>query len=163
MDELLEQIEGALDRDLYLVALFAALSLPDICGALEAPDGEADRPRYTAWFDHWVAPDYSGSLNGDGCYYYRCAMLHQARPAHPRLGYSRIIFAEPSGHVLHNNILNDALNIDVRVFCKGLVASVRRWQLTVQGTEPFETNAAQMFRRHPSGLSPYIRGIAVIG
>src|SRR5699024_6261516 len=41
---------------------------------------------------------------------------------HPRGRHSRIIFVEPgqSGIVLHNNIMNDALNIDVHIFCEDI-------------------------------------------
>ena len=41
MDILLDEIEKALNEEMYLVALQATLALPDICGALEAEDGKA--------------------------------------------------------------------------------------------------------------------------
>ena len=36
MRDLLEQIERGLDQNLYYLALFSALSLPDICGAVDS-------------------------------------------------------------------------------------------------------------------------------
>src|SRR5438132_8002722 len=132
MRELLQQIERATAAgNLYYVALLTALSVPDICGALESEDGEATRTKYIAWFDRWVASKYvvrgAPSLTGEVCYYYRCSALHQGRAAHPRMGYSRVLFVEPGAttNVFHNNILGDALNIDLSHFVRDLLAGAR--------------------------------------
>jgi hypothetical protein len=60
------------------------------------------------------------------------------------------------------NILNDALNIDVRLFCTEMVDSARRWLIGVVATEPYETNLNAFVRRYPNGLAPYIGGMPVI-
>jgi hypothetical protein len=87
MRDLFQQIDCAVGANLYYVALLAALSLPDICGAMESDDGEATGQRYIAWFNRWVAPKYTvrgaPSLTGEVCYYYRCSALHQGRAAPP--------------------------------------------------------------------------------
>ena len=64
---------------------------------------------------------------------------------------------------MHNNIMGDALNIDVRVFCKDILESARRWVKQVEGTEPYQTNSATCVCRHPNGLPPYVEGIPIIG
>jgi hypothetical protein len=46
MEELIRQIREANSAGLYYLALFAAIALPDICGALEAADGRANDDRY---------------------------------------------------------------------------------------------------------------------
>jgi len=169
MRDLLEQIERGLDQNLYYLALFAALSLPDICGALDSDDGEADRSKYISWFDEYVGDGYkSGTqafLSGDDCYYFRCGILHQGSSHNPKSGYSRILFVEPGAttNVFHCNIMNDALNIDVRIFCKDIINGVRVWLGKVEGTTKFSSNMAKFIRRYPRGLSPYIGGIPVIG
>src|ERR1700693_5482967 len=114
MRDILAKTRAANTAGLYYVALFSALALPDICAALESPDGEAKGDRYIAWFDRHAA---SGFLTGETAYYFRCAMLHQGKTGHPK-GYSKIVFVEPgaSGTVFHNNVMNDALNLDVRIF-----------------------------------------------
>lgn len=58
MDVLFAQIRAALAADLYYLALYASLTLPDLCGAMESPDGLATTPRFIAWFDKYVAPKY---------------------------------------------------------------------------------------------------------
>ncbi len=168
MRDLFQQIERAAAANLYYVALLAGLSLPDICGAMESDNGEANRKKYIAWFDRWVAPKYmvrgASSLSGEVCYYYRCSSLHQGRAAHPRLGYSRVLFVEPGAttNVFHNNILNDALNIDLRLFVRDLLAGALEWLQQAEGSVNYKRNFALFMQRYPNGLAPYIVGVPVI-
>jgi hypothetical protein len=164
MQDLLVQIRAASNAGLYYAALFTALALPDICGALESADGLATGARYQAWFDCHVAPKYSGFLSGADCYLFRCSLLHQGRTQHPRGTYSRILFVEPgvSGMILHNNILNDALNIDVRIFCEDLVAAVESWLPMARTLPQFIANLSHFVTRHANGLPPYIVGVPVV-
>lgn len=164
MQDLLAQIRTANSTGLYYVSLFSALALPDICAALESPDGLAKGPRYEAWFDRYLAPRYHGFLTGSDCYLFRCSLLHQGRTQHPKGTYSRILFVEPdgSGLVLHNNVLNDALNIDVRIFCEDLVTAVETWLPQARKLPYFAHNLSQFVRRYPNGLPPYIVGVPVV-
>jgi len=163
--DLLAQIRTASATGLYYVALFPSLSLPDICGAIESLDGGATGPKYMAWFDKWVAPNYAGRLSGQDCYYYRCSLLHQGTTQHPRSTYARIIFVEPTvrGLQMHNNIMNDALNIDVRVFCEDILQGVEAWLPSAEQLSHFAANVAKFITRYPNGLAPYIVGVPVIG
>lgn len=169
MRDLLAQIEAASQSRLYYVALSSSLTVPDICGALESENGWAHPSKYAAWFDRWVAPSYAllggTSLTGDVCYSYRCAVLHQGRSSHPKMPYKRVLFLEPgdNGMTLHNNVIDDALNIDVQIFCADILSGCRRWLKAVEGSEPFQTNWVASMRRHPDGLAPYIDGLPVIG
>ena len=162
MQDIFDQIRRALQVNLYYIGLFSALAVPDICGALEASDGAATKARYTAWFDRHVAPKYSSggrtTLTGEDAYYFRCSMLHQARAQHPRSTYSRILFVEPSGLVFHNNVLNDALNIDVRVFVNDIVEAAENWLAQAGGNQIVADNLAASVRRHPNGLAPTFSG-----
>ncbi|PAA25955.1 hypothetical protein [Pseudomonas fragi] len=169
MDELLDQLDQVADKGLCYVALFTALTIPDMCGALESADGKASGAKYKAWFDKWVAKDYTvgpertPSLSGETCYAYRCGLLHQGRNMHEKLGYSRILFVEPgNGFVMHNNVINDALNIDIPSFVKGITGAARKWLAAETGNKPFEDNYALFMKRHKNGLPPYIGGVDVI-
>ena len=165
MQDIIQQIRAANKVGLYYVALFSALAVPDICAALESADGQASKDKFVAWFNANVAPSYNGFLDGESCYYFRCSMLHQGSTQHPRGRYSRIIFVEPgnSGMVLHNNILNDALNIDARIFCEDICAATERWWPKASTRPDVQTNLARFVRRYPGGLAPYIVGLPVIG
>jgi hypothetical protein len=165
MKDVLAQIRQALGADLYYLALFTALTMPDICGAIDAEDGNASPRKYAEWFDKYVAPKYEGFLTGEDCYAFRCSLLHQGTLRSHKGQYSRLIFVEPSAttNVFHNNILNDALNIDIRIFCNDIIAGAIQWLNEVEDTERFKTNFEKCVRRHPEGLSPYIVGVPVIG
>lgn len=165
MQDIIHQVRSASGGGLYYVALFSALALPDICGALESANGQASKNNYVAWFNAHVAPSYDGFLDGENCYYFRCSILHQGSTQHPRGRYSRIIFIEPgsSGGICHNNIMNDALNIDVRIFCEDLCRGAERWW-QANSTQPnVQRNLPLFVRRYPTGLAPYIGGVPVIG
>jgi hypothetical protein len=54
--DVIDQIEQSLQTRLYYLSLFAALAVPDIAGALEAPDGQANGDRYAAWYEQWARP-----------------------------------------------------------------------------------------------------------
>jgi len=169
MRDFLDQIDAATNANFYYVACACALAVPDICTGLEASDGRATGARYRTWFDQWVAPKYGfqggTSLDGDACYRLRCSLLHEGSALPTGGSFSRVLFVEPdaSGNVFHNNVLNDALNLDVRIFCRDVTDSARTWLTTAEGTEPFATNFERFIRRHPNGLAPYIVGVPVIG
>jgi hypothetical protein len=78
--------------------------------------------------------------------------------------YSRILFVEPtaSTSVLHCNIIEDALNIDVRIFCADIIAGAEKWLSEVEKTERFKRNITRCATRYPNGLPPYIIGVPVI-
>ena len=165
MKDIIQQVRVANRAGLYYVALFSALTLPDICAAVESDNGEASKAKFIDWFDNHVAPRYNGFLDGEACYYFRCSMLHQGSTQHPRGRYSRIIFLEPGNNVMvfHNNIMNGALNIDVRIFCEDICAAVERWWLAASTQPAFQANLSRFVTRHPGGLAPYIVGVPVIG
>jgi hypothetical protein len=164
MRDLLEQIRGALHNNLYYCALFVSLSMPDICGAMESSDGQATKDKYIKWFDDYIGSKYRNFLVGEDCYDFRCSLLHQARSQHPKGKYSRVLFVEPSAttNVFHCNILNDALNIDARIFCNDIIEGVEKWLKKIEAAPIFLQNYNMFMRRYPNGLPPYIVGLPVI-
>lgn len=165
MIDYLDQVDTASGAGLYYLALGAALTIPDVCAALAAPDGKSTGAGYAAWFEQNIAGLYGGHLTGDQCYAFRCAFLHQAATGgHPK-GYVRVIFLEPatSSGMMHNNLMGDVLNIDVGIFCGQMTSAARTWMGARAGTEPYETNSQKLVRRHPNGIAPYIVGTPVIG
>jgi hypothetical protein len=165
MRDFLDQIRQSLTVNLYYIALFASLAVPDICGAIGSTDGKATSSKYIEWFDKYVAPKYNGMFTGADCYYFRCSALHQGSSQHPKGTYSRILFVEPSAttNIFHSNILNDAFNIDVRIFCNDIVSGALDWLKMHETTELYKINYDMFMRRYPRGLSPYIVGVPVIG
>lgn len=169
MRDLLNQIQGAVNGHAYYLALYASLTIPDLCGAMESDDGQATKTKYIAWFDNYVASKYfacgNATLTGEVCYFYRCAVLHQGRAQHPKLGFSRILFVEPGAttNVFHNNVLNDALNIDASIFCNDVLAGANAWLHVAESSANYKNNFPLFMQRYPGGLPPYIVGVSVIG
>ena len=165
MRNLLDQIQKGLFVDLYYLSLFAALSLPDICGAIDSVDGNATPEKYEQWFDKYVSSKYDGFLNGKDCYRFRCSLLHQGTSQHPKSTYSRVLFIEPSAttNVFHNIIMNDALNIDLGIFCNDMIEGAKNWLKDVEQTDLYKVNYSKFMKRHPNGVAPYIVGVPVIG
>jgi hypothetical protein len=169
MRDYFDQVRRVAQTDLYFVTLGAALAIPDMCAGMDAPDGRTSGARYVTWFDKHVAPKYTAgpaqtpSLSGDDCYGLRCAMLHQGRLQPHKGSYSRIVFFEPHGGIiLHNNVMNDVLNIDVRHFALDMVESAEAWLVSAENTTNYHANYAHFMQRYPQGLPPYIGGIPVI-
>ena len=160
MRDYFEQTRSASQVGLHLVALGAALAIPDMCSAMESSDGLATKQRYIAWFDQHVAPRYSGFVSGEDCYLLRCSMLHQGTTQHPKGNFSRILFTEGGG--LHNNIMNDALNLDVALFVNDMVEAALAWIATAEQTPEYQANFPRFIQRYPHGLAPFIVGAPVI-
>ncbi|AEG15639.1 hypothetical protein Desku_2093 [Desulfofundulus kuznetsovii DSM 6115] len=163
MKDLLDQIESALDANLYFLALAGSLLIPDICGAAGSKNGRSSREKYINWFAKY-ASNICPFLSGEDCWRFRCSLLHQGSSQDERSSYCRVLFIEPTAttNVFHCNVLNDALNIDIRIFCLGMVAAARRWLGEVEGTELFKRNMRKFMQRYPNGLAPYIVGVPVI-
>ncbi len=165
MKDFLEQIEIGLKVNLYHLSLLAALTIPDICGAIGSENGLAHPDKYKDWFNKYIGHKYRGFLTAEDCYLFRCSLLHQGSSQHPKSGYSRVIFVEPSAttSVFHCNIMNDALNIDVRIFCNDIIEGAKAWLQQYEETELYKKNYDKFMHRYPNGLAPYIVGVPVIG
>lgn len=53
INRIIKEINNSLSNGYYLVALMAALALPDICGKAEYPN-EKPRERYLRWYEEWI-------------------------------------------------------------------------------------------------------------
>jgi hypothetical protein len=162
MEDLFNEIERGLDAGVYHLSLGIALCIPDICAALQSDDGKTNGKKYKEWYNRYVGDKIV--MTADDCYYFRCSFLHQGSTQHEKSQYGRIIFVEPNPMgVFHNNVLEGALNIDVRIFCRDLINSARQWLIDVKDDDIFMRNHENSFKRYPNGLAPYIVGIPVYG
>lgn len=168
MDDFLSQIDKALEAGLHYVALFAALTIPDICAALEAPNGQASGSRYARWVEDNMAR-WWGDGDGKLLYSFRSSLLHQGsgRP-HEKSSRPRLIFVEPDASVrVHMTFMElgdeKAVAVDLPSFCREVIAAARAWQRKIAGTPNYERNLKRLVRRHAEGLPPFVAGVPVIG
>lgn len=166
MDALLNQIETALQANLFYLSLFSALSIPDICGALNAPDGRATGSRYRDWYSRYVTPRYD-TLSAEEAYQFRCSALHQgsAEPDRPK-DYERVIFLEPNQLSINVKRMSSngrtAIMIDLKRLIPSIIEGVRQFCAESKGSEPFDSNLAGFMRRYPDGLAPWSKAVPTI-
>jgi len=155
MKVITREIEHALDAGLYYLALVSTLTLPDICSALEAPDGETSGPLYKKWCGTWLESypfgpeDFSYSYPkgiGEDLYYLRCGVVHQGRLGHHKSQYSRVLFTVPNTAqiTLHLGEINDALNLDIMSFCHDMINATLRWYTAQQDNAHVKVNLPRL-------------------
>lgn len=90
IDKLIEEIDKALDNNLYIIALTNTLILPDICGKAAYPELGTTQ-RYKKWYQEYIGqyekwPSYKDDetqtpyLSADIIYSLRCSLLHEGNP-----------------------------------------------------------------------------------
>lgn len=162
MELMLKDIEQALNAELYFIALQSSLTLPDICASLVSTDDKNKRQKYVKWYDDNVQKLHPTYLDGEECWKYRCSCVHEG--GSKTKNYSRVIFLAPgqSQIRMHNNIIGDAINIDLKTFCLDMIDAVRVWEASAKETDIFKKNYPRLMRVYPEGFPPYIVGIPVI-
>ena len=142
MKHLVAAVEQAVKEKNWYAALSVTLSLPDICGALEATSGRASQSAFVAWFDKHVKPSFATNVGprgdpdhllcGSDCYALRCAYLHQGdfdiRDQRARAVLDRVRFIEAaSGWAKHRDRFSGVLQLQVDLFCSEVCRAVNEW------------------------------------
>lgn len=163
MHAILDEIEQCVASSNFYAAITLALTVPDVGGALGAPDGRSDGARYQAWYDSNLSARYPW-LTAKDFYSLRCGVVHQGQFRNSKLQFSRVLFTLPEvcGAIFHNNVLNDALNLDAGMFCDDVVASGRLWLSENENNAIVQTNLARSVKFYPQGLAPYMVGMPLI-
>jgi hypothetical protein len=167
MEVFLDEIERALQHGLYSLAVTSALTLPDICAALESPDGETSGPAYKAWYDAWLAPQYP-QLSCRDMWKLRCGVVHRGRLGHGDMQYARIIFTLPNPRhaVLHQNVFRTRAGVVLMLyterFCRDMAEAVRRWYEAKKGDPNVTKHLPDLLQFRPTGMLPYTDGQPVV-
>jgi len=174
MDHILAEIEHALRVQLYYLAVAKCLALPDICAAIESPDGETNGNRYRAWCATWLTGPTFQTLTASDMYRLRCGVLHQGIFGHPNMTFDRVVFSIPvmgnkSYGIVHNNIFSNnggivesVLELSSTIFCHEVIGSVRRWLNDKQNDPTVQENLSRLVRFRQNGIEPHIVGRPVI-
>ena len=108
-------------------------------------------------------------LLAQDCYLLRSSFLHQAKTVPSPKGkqtatYSRIIFTLPGQNLFQDNIFDEALNLDLVIFCKGMITATEKWIEDMEKTknENYTKNIADFARLYPTGIEPFFVGLPVI-
>jgi hypothetical protein len=169
LDAIFEEIIGALNSRLYYLAISTALTIPDICAALESANGESSTPQYKDWYERYLSKEYP-NLTPKDCWVLRCGVSHQGSFGHPGSQYSRVVFTlpHPHGHVLHNNrgpgdgSPKEFINLDAIRFCEDFIEAAQKWLSENSENTTIRANLPRIVRYRPNGLDPHITGVEVI-
>jgi len=167
MDTIFEEIERALEAGLIYSAVTIALSIPDICAALQHPVGHAkgsNKSGYIRWYQRNLAAQYP-NLTGNDFYSLRCGVVHTGRfGTENGLRYARLIFTgEDRRNSIHNNEINDMLQLDAATFCADMIAAARSW-LTANATDRnVQRNLSRVVLLYPTGMPGCIADVPTIG
>lgn len=160
MDELIRQIRLAAAAELYYLALFGTLVLPDICGALASDDGRATAAKYKAWLRENVPGQAS---DADTIYGLRCSLLHQGHSM-PHGSHYPIAFVYPSPafgqlHNLSTEVGDDRVGwLSIPIFVDEVTDGAMRWFGEYGKTATVKRNVEKFVRLRPNGLPPHHGG-----
>jgi hypothetical protein len=151
-------IERALEHGMYYLALVGALTLIDMCAALESPDGKTNRTKMANWFSTHLKRHYEW-LEGEDCYGLRCGLLHQGVIKTSAQGHQskwdRTVFV--LSH-MRNCAANGAYITSLPQFCIDVCTQVKAW-MAQKRTDPIvQKNMQNLMALHERGLAPYVMG-----
>lgn len=166
MKRFLHSVDIALKAHDWYGALSTALTLPDICGRIEAPD-QGSKPRYIDWFNRYLLQRYTAQigpqrtthvfLHGEDCYALRCSYLHEGggsivdQRARKALNSFHFITPPPNNNLVHMNQSGNVLQLQVDIFCREMCAAVEKWiDDIVKGNAQLEARMVNLLEIHDS-------------
>jgi hypothetical protein len=155
-------IHCAVDAGAVYSALALALTIPDICGAIEYPNEAAANKRYRDWFNAWCGFQQSQMTAAD-CWALRCTYLHLAREqfeggAATFAALARIQFtAGKAGGVWSSRFVGPAsagekpaVQIPVETFCRDMGATALGWFEKQKGEERVAAGLSKLLEIRPA-------------
>lgn len=86
VNRLIDEVNKALEHELYMAALCTVLTIPDMCAKAEYPQ-LSNKRRYIKWYEELIGKYERDSeapnmpyLSGEVVYQLRCSVLHQGTP-----------------------------------------------------------------------------------
>jgi hypothetical protein len=126
----IDEMERCEKAACYWALLHLVVVIPDICGALETPSGEATKAAYVDWCKRMLPPSPPEPLTPEERYEMRCIVLHQGRTlaAHGRYTYFKFILPQPLGVKLHGfQQAADQITLDVVQLATEMKKALRDW------------------------------------
>lgn len=158
MEEFISQIRAASAGGLYYLALFGALAIPDIFGALGSENGRATGSKYKAWVEQNV-PDQAGQAAE--LYGLRCSLMHQGRTM-PHGTHFPIAFMAPGVGQIHNlsTVVGDSQVgwISIEMLVEEITAGAEEWLQQFGETQTVVRNMEKFARLRHEGLPGHVQG-----
>jgi hypothetical protein len=157
-----DAIEQALVTHNYYAALALGLTMPDVCGKIQAPT-VSSKARYRAWFKKYMQPQYTRVAGGkkhvflsaEDAYALRCSYLHAGSDSisnqRIRKALTSFHFTEPGsdGGTWHRNQKNSVLQLQVDIFCREMCEAVGRWTQDMASDAGAQDRMTMLLEIHP--------------
>jgi len=164
MIDLVNELKQCFSNKLYRIALNTALTIPDVCSALQSPSGKTKDNKYIAWFNKYVSPKYGLPVSGESIYKLRCASLHQGKLNHDYPDFEKILFQLPSpdNNIIVCGRLDGALLLNLKIFIDNIIIGYEQWEIDNNNNEYLPINLDKMIKLRQDGLMPYIGGWPIL-
>lgn len=165
MQRFTNAVRAAVEAENWYAALSMALSLPDVCGRLEQPT-LGSKERYVSWCQRWLEPKYTSRLGpertlhvflcGEDCYALRCSYHHEGggnileQRARKALHDFHFITPPANGSLIHNNQVNNTLQLQVDIFASDVATAVDAWATAVASDADIQERVAALLAIHDS-------------
>lgn len=161
LEVLIDQMRRCIIADLWFPALVTALTLPDICGAIESDNGKATGAKTKSWMRRHLPTAQGNEEAAKLIWELRCSLLHQAsmRVTNPR---AVAFFVPRPDHIeLHNVAVEfedgeTYILLSVPEFVEEIATTVEQWISSVRSTRRFATNVANCAHLRTDDLGPAI-------
>lgn len=175
MKRFTKAIEASISEKNWYSALTLALTMPDICGKLEAPK-RGSGERYEDWWNrymamHYVSTDWktgatSTYLPSGDAYALRCSYLHEGGSdislQRARVALDNFHFVFPrEGYNIHCNKIGSVLQIQVDVFAHQICAAVIQWDQDTASDADISERKQSLLTIHD--IASGIPGVLVFG
>lgn len=134
MQRFVDSIRKSVRDENWYAAIFMALTMPDICSAINNPYEDRVGVRYREWFNNYLREKYQFryvEFTAEDCYQFRCKCLHQGIAR--REGFEEFQLSETmDGSVIHMNKFDGVIQIQVSQFCEDMCQSVEKWMLDMR-------------------------------
>lgn len=142
MRPFINAVRNSIKEENWYAALTLALTLPDICGKLELENLKSAK-RYIKWFNKYIKSKYTvyigpdktekNFLTGEDAYALRCSYLHagefniEEQYIRKALEGFMFVVTKNKNQIVHNNKLNNVLQLQVSVYCEDICDGVEQW------------------------------------
>jgi hypothetical protein len=158
VEELIRQIRLAASQGLFYLALYGALTLPDLCGALGSGNGRASGSKYKNWVRENVA---NHAERAEELYGLRCSLMHQGHTL-AKGSVSPVAFTAPGTGQVHGitTVVGDdrVTWISVELLVAEITEAAEKWLAKYGGTGTVQRNVEKFARFRPEGLPPHAEG-----
>lgn len=160
----MEEIQLAIDAQLWRLALFGVMTLPDIAAALGSADGNTNGARYRAWWTANVPQQRQRYLPAAEAWKLRCSMLHQASGLQQEQTDRRVVF------ILDGPVTTDGradgpgslVIADLARFTKDVLGATRSWLRAAENNANYQRNVDRLVQVRPEGFPPVLGGMTVL-